>query len=316
MYSELRGNKQYLVYTFLGKRKKFYVAQKFDQEKIINHIIHETLTTLMKWDWWNQYEKMIQKEINIQKLMKKIIRQDLLTKLDVFYKQKKKFIRKQAKPILEYYDQQFLHDFVHHSNFIEGSRIPYDEVKKLMETGTSTYQVIQEIIEVKNSKAVWEYLEKDFRFSETHIKRLYHKLTSWLYMDTGKPYPRGRKKVNNIAWEQKTTPWEEVPEKMKQLLIRFKENKKTMFPLQLAFDFHYRFERIHPFRDWNGRVGRFLMNKILISKGLPPMIIFGENRRAYFNAIKKWWETMKKYYKFMNKQYEKSLKIIEMSYYK
>ena len=80
---------------------------------------------------------------------------------------------------------------------------------------------------------------------------------------------------------------EKVAEAMRTLLKWYKTHKKTMFPLQLAIEFHWRFERIHPFANGNGRVGRMLMNKILISHDMVPVTIFAENRRAYFNAIEK-----------------------------
>lgn len=66
-----------------------------------------------------------------------------------------------------------------------------------------------------------------------------------------------------------------------------KNKKQTSFPLQTAFDFHLRYEQIHPFENGNGRTGRLLMDKILLQNGLLPMIVFKENKEAYFNAIKK-----------------------------
>jgi Fic family protein len=74
---------------------------------------------------------------------------------------------------------------------------------------------------------------------------------------------------------------------MRSLLLWYKENKKVLFPLHLAFEFHYRFERIHPFADGNGRIGRLLMNKILYDNKFIPLTIFSDNRRAYFRAFEK-----------------------------
>jgi Fic family protein len=66
-----------------------------------------------------------------------------------------------------------------------------------------------------------------------------------------------------------------------------KIRKRTRFPLQAAFDFHLRYEQIHPFENGNGRTGRLLMEKILLQNELLPMIVFKDNKEAYFNAIKK-----------------------------
>ena len=65
-----------------------------------------------------------------------------------------------------------------------------------------------------------------------------------------------------------------------------KQQKNLIFILQLAFDFHLRYEQIHPFENGNGRTGRLLMNKILIQNGMLPMIVDRKNKEAYFNAIK------------------------------
>ena len=80
------------------------------------------------------------------------------------------------------------------------------------------------------------------------------------------------------------------------------------FPLKQAFDFHLRFEQIHPFENGNGRTGRFLLNKILLANGLLPMIVFESNRQAYFSAIDSASAgNKKKYYTFMLEQYQKSI---------
>ena len=56
---------------------------------------------------------------------------------------------------------------------------------------------------------------------------------------------------------------------------------------ELAFLFHYRFERIHPFPDGNGRVGRLLMNAILKNNLYHPIIVWDKRREAYFHAFEK-----------------------------
>ena len=61
-----------------------------------------------------------------------------------------------------------------------------------------------------------------------------------------------------------------------------------MHPLQLAARFHGYFERMHPFEDGNGRVGRFLINIILVNAGYPPLIIRKTQRISYFNALEKY----------------------------
>lgn len=130
-----------------------------------------------------------------------------------------------------------------------------------------------------------------------------------MLQENGAPYPRGYKKSHIVVGNSPTLAPEKVPEAMQSLLRWFKENKKKMFPLQLAIEFHLRFERIHPFENGNGRVGRMLMNKILMANDMTPLTIFAENRRAYFRAIEKSSDgRLTPLYSFILDQYVKTLR--------
>ena len=127
-------------------------------------------------------------------------------------------------------------------------------------------------------------------------------------MQDRNPYPRGFKTVENVVNNQQTIPPEQVENELVALLQYYKDNKKTMYPLQLAYDFHLKYEYIHPFLDANGRTGRLIMNKILMDHGYFPIIIYAKNRRAYSNAIVKGLKRKirKSYYQFMLEQGKKT----------
>lgn len=209
----------------------------------------------------------------------------------------------------EYYPRTRIADFSYNSNQIEGSKMPYEEVKLFVEQWFSEYENEQEIMELKNTQLVWEAMQTWFSINERGIKRVYSLLTKWLNMQDGRKYPRWRRKIPMSVWNADVMSPESVSDAMKNLLSWYHEHKSTLFPLQLAFEFHYRYERIHPFRDGNGRTWRLLMNKILLSKWFFPMIIFLENRQWYFNVFEKW-EYRKKRYRFMLSQYEKTLDLV------
>lgn len=204
-------------------------------------------------------------------------------------------------------DSEFAKEFIFNSNNIEGSKIPPDKVKEIIETGDTKYQNRNEVKEVKNSILAFGYLQKSFNFNISSIKRLYNILTKDLMMDGKIPYPKGFKKIANIVGNSPTTPPERVEEDLKNLLIWYKSNKNRMHPLILAFEFHRKYEVIHPFQDGNGRTGRLIMNKILISTGYSPIIVYKDNKLAYFNVLEKTREgNHKKYYQFMLEQADKS----------
>jgi Fic family protein len=203
---------------------------------------------------------------------------------------------------------EFAKEFIYNSNNIEGSKIPASEVKKIIETGNSRYKNRNEIKEVYNSIEAMKYLQSGFKFNIPSIKRLYYILTYNLTMSSGDYYPRGFKTVENVVNNRSTIPPDEVENALVRLLQFYKDNKKTMYPLQLAYDFHIRYENIHPFLDTNGRTGRLIMNKILMDHGYFPMIIYAKNSRAYYNAIAKGLQsrTKKTYYQLMLEQAKKT----------
>jgi len=128
-------------------------------------------------------------------------------------------------------------------------------------------------------------------------------------MDTGDYYPKGFRKTKIIVGNEETAKPEHIKEELKKMLEWYKKNKKN-YALKIAFDFHSKYETIHPFRDANGRTGRLIMNKILMQNHYPLMLVFKDNKQGYFNAIKKARENKnKKYYQFMLEQQLKSYQL-------
>mgnify|MGYP001595624583 FL=1 len=202
---------------------------------------------------------------------------------------------------------EFSKEFIFNSNNIEGSKIPPERVREIINTGDTKYDNRNEIKEVKNSILALNYLQKSFKFNLISIKRLYHILTKGLFMEGNIVYPRGFKTEEVIVGNSQTTSPEKVNEELTNLINWYRNNKKKIHPLILAFEFHKRYEFIHPFRDGNGRTGRLIMNKILISSGYPPIIVYKENKTSYFNLLEKSKEgKLKSYYHFMLEQADKS----------
>jgi len=212
-------------------------------------------------------------------------------------------------------DNEFIKEFIFNSNNIEGSKLSAEKVREIIDKGDTKYENRNEVKEVKNSILAFDYLKKDFKFNIISIKRLYHILTKDLMDEGNTPYQKGFKKVPNIVGNSKTTPPEKVEEELMDLIQWYKKNKNKLHPLILAFEFHKRYEFIHPFLNGNGRTGRLIMNKILMSAGYSPIIVYKDNKQAYFNSIEKAGEgKLKNYYQFMleqaNKSYDFTLSLI------
>ncbi|MEK6889514.1 MAG: Fic family protein [Nanoarchaeota archaeon] len=211
---------------------------------------------------------------------------------------------KKASDIIE---NEFAKEFIFNSNNIEGSKIPPERVREIIDTGDSKYKDRNEVKEVKNSIIAYKYLKKSFKFNLQSIKRLYYILTKDLVREGNQPYPKGFKKEQNIVNNSSTTAPEKVEEELKDLMKWYNKNKNNLHPLILSFEFHRRYELIHPFLDGNGRTGRLIMNKILLNSGYFPIIIYKSSKQAYFNAIEKSKEgKLKNYYQFILEQADKS----------
>jgi Fic family protein len=259
---------------------------------------------------------------NLDEISKKEfeLRRPLIEKLDIAYDKTllsdiellaiKINNRLEVKDLEDIILTEFAKEFIFNSNNIEGSKIPAEEVKKIIESGNSRYQNANEVREVYNSIDAIKYIQKGFKFNISSIKKLYYILTKELLMQNGEPYPRGFQAVNNVVNNMETVPHNMVIPRLTDLLDQYRENKRQTHPLKLAMDFHQTYEHIHPFLDGNGRTGRLIMNKILMSQKYFPIIIYSKNSRAYFNSISKGLagENMKTYYQFMMKQAKKTYK--------
>ena len=88
-----------------------------------------------------------------------------------------------------------------------------------------------------------------------------------------KKFPNSVRLANGEIFDYATPS--ETPSLMGELVdwVRSEENKRNLHPIELAAQLHYKFVRIHPFDDGNGRLSRLLMNYILLKNDLPPVII-------------------------------------------
>lgn len=94
------------------------------------------------------------------------------------------------------------------------------------------------------------------------------------------------KKVPNEVGGHDTALPEEVPEKMKNLLARYRKlNEKTLDDI---LDFHHEFESIHPFQDGNGRVGRLILFKECLKYDIVPFIIDEDLKWYYYRGLSEW----------------------------
>lgn len=204
--------------------------------------------------------------------------------------------------------QKFRLDWNYHSNHIEGNTLTYGETKALLLFGiTAQGKPLQDHIEITGHdeaiKWISEVVNKDYPLNENFIRELHVLLLKEPY-SVNAITPEGFPTKRQIGVGQyKTSPNhvltktgeifrfatpEETPALMNDLLdwYRGKSASADLNPILFAAEFHYRFIRIHPFDDGNGRTARILMNFILMQNGYPPVIIKTEDKENYFSALR------------------------------
>lgn len=184
-------------------------------------------------------------------------------------------------------------DLTYNSNHMEGSRLTHEQTRHIFETNTigiSDESVnVDDIIETTNHfRCIDLIIERtEEKLSETFIKELHHILKSGTSDSRKDWFAVGEyKRLPNEVGGMETCLPENVSKEMKALLKEY--NAKKQKTLDDILDFHHRFERIHPFQDGNGRVGRLLMFKECMANGHIPFIITDELKLFYYRGLQQW----------------------------
>lgn len=184
-------------------------------------------------------------------------------------------------------------DLTYNSNHIEGSRLTKDQTRLIFETNTIGITTentnVDDIMETVNHFRCIDYIidHAAEKITEAHIKQL-HLLLKTNTSDSRKPWfavGDYKRLANEIGGETTTMP-EEVHKAVKALLSDYYSIKQVEFDNIL--DFNVRFERIHPFQDGNGRIGRLLMFWQCLQSGIVPFIITEDLRLFYYRGLQKW----------------------------
>ncbi|MDP2750605.1 MAG: Fic family protein [Nanoarchaeota archaeon] len=180
--------------------------------------------------------------------------------------------------------KRFISNFVFESNALEGNSLTLKNFSEIVfENRISASADLREVYDAKNSYFVFSKLfNANKEITEQFIIDLHKRLVKNIDERIG------YKKIPNMILGRTLdlTPPDKVPSEMKKLLEWYDLSRRKMHPLELAFKFHHKFEMIHPFADGNGRVGRMLLNYILIKNGYYPIIIRRTQRDKYIKALR------------------------------
>lgn len=179
----------------------------------------------------------------------------------------------------------------YNSNHMEGSRLTEEQTRYIYETNTIGFEKepvnVDDVIEMVNHFQCFDYildcaLEE---LSENIIKKIHLMLKSntsdcrleWFNVGD-------YKQRSNMVGDYKTTPPGKVEKEVQQLLSEYHHKEGIAF--EDIIWFHYQFERIHPFQDGNGRVGRLIIFKECLKYNIVPFIIDERHKLFYYRGLK------------------------------
>ena len=194
----------------------------------------------------------------------------------------------------------------YHSNAIEGNSLTLGETRSLILHGLTAHgKPMRDHLDIEGHdeavKAIEDAVRRNEELNEVFIRNLHRVLLKEPYeIDAITPEGQPTKRLISIG-DYKTqpnnvrtstgeiyyyTPPEQVKPAMSDLIDWYRKNEnESEHPIVIAATFHYRFVRIHPFDDGNGRMARLLMNMILIKHGYTVAIIPREERDQYIQTL-------------------------------
>ncbi|MFA5179267.1 MAG: Fic family protein [Candidatus Izemoplasmatales bacterium] len=191
-----------------------------------------------------------------------------------------------------YHETQIL--MTYNSNHIEGSKLTADQTRYIFETNTIGLDKdktvnVDDVIETLNHFKCIDYMIKTALepISETLIKDL-HKILKTGTSDSKLDWFKTgdyKRRPNTVGGIETSKP-KDVEEDMISLIGLYENKQKYSF--EDIIEFHYNFERIHPFQDGNGRVGRLIAFKECLRHGYVPFTIDEDTKLFYYRGLKQW----------------------------
>jgi Fic family protein len=192
--------------------------------------------------------------------------------------------------------------FAYNTNHIEGSKLTEDQTRYIFETNTilfdgETVASVDDILETANHFKLVDYMldVAEEKLTEEMIKE-FHKILKEGTMDSRKEWFNvgDYKKVVNEAGSIKTSTPKQTPKDMMKLMEWY--NSLSKVTIKEIIEFHARFEKIHPFQDGNGRVGRIIAFKECLKNNIVPFIIMDKDKLFYYRGLKEYQNKTEKGY--------------------
>ena len=219
------------------------------------------------------------------------LQNDLKNRID---EKLKRLMRQRPLPkaVVKKLRQQFEIEMTYNSNAIEGNSLTLKETFLVISEGmTVKNKPLKDHLEAKDHYQALEFLMELVEHGKRHtlsqhlIRSLHQLVTRDIEGEEAGKYRRTD--VVILGAKHKPIAAVHVRDEMQKLIEWHQKSFNKLHPMEMAALFHHRFVHIHPFTDGNGRVGRLLMNIILMQKGYPLTVILKNDRKKYYDSLAK-----------------------------
>ena len=298
----------YIEKRKVGKNTKYYLVHSYREKSKVEKIRRYLGSNLGEKELEEQRKKA-------EKIIKEVV-EERSTKVFFFRLSKKQIEllnREDNKIKIAHLDKKewkrFTEEFVYNTNAIEGSTVREEEVPGILE---KQKPVNADEMETKGVANAIKYIKETKEELSLQTLLKLHKVC----FENSKPFAGRFRDVDVVIRDyfgnviHAGVSKEKLQEYLNDLIRWYQINKKKFKPLTLAAIMHNQFEHIHPFQDGNGRVGRLLLNLILIKNKYPPINITLEDRQKYYQALQEYSKNgnLKPTIKFLITQYKKTLR--------
>ena len=279
-----------------GKKKKYYLAHSFRYGNKVNKIrryLGADLSDKQIKILRKAAEGILKHQVEDYKAISDPLKHELTEKELNFLKELEANDNINIKHLSNDEWKIFTELFTYNTNAIEGSEVNQKEVKQILEDDKWPKDIKKEdIAETYGVAEAIKYIRKTKEhISVQLIKNLHLIVFKNSKSFAGKLRENGvevviRDGAGNVV--HRGAPSHQVYSLLKELAVWYKKHKNKYPPILLASIVHNQFENIHPFQDGNGRVGRLLLNNILLKHNLPPVNIGYNNRREYYETLQEY----------------------------
>ncbi|MBN2053169.1 Fic family protein [Candidatus Woesearchaeota archaeon] len=292
----------------VGKSTKYYLVYSYREKgrvKKIRHYLGLNLTKEELLKVKDEAEQQIKKELDELRteIFNFALTKNQLAKLNSYDAQIK------VHHLQGFNWKKFTEQFTYSTNAIEGSSVQLDQVPEILEKKKAKDS---EELETKGVAKAVDFIKSTKEELSLELIKKLHKLCFEGSKHFAGQFRNCEVVIRNGRGEliHAGVPVSKLDEALKELIEWHKKNKKKFKPLILAAIIHNQFEHIHPFQDGNGRVGRLLLNFILLKSKHPPVNISLEDRAEYYNTLQEYSknQNLRPTVIFLIKQYKKTLK--------